>query len=119
MTPFEMTGWSMAPWLKPGDLLLADPPGRVGPGDVVVLRNRATDESVVHRVIRLSPLQTKGDRNASYDPLTPDWRIEGVVTRRCRDGVWKPLRYRSVLRLVSLFGLYPGQKLPAWVGHVV
>jgi hypothetical protein len=114
-----MTGWSMAPWLKPGDLLLAESRDLLYPGDVVVLRNRSTDDTVVHRVIDVSPLRTKGDRNGSYDPLTPDWTVNGVVTRRCRAGVWKPLRFGRALRVLSILGLYPGQRLPKWVGRVV
>jgi hypothetical protein len=123
--PFEMTGWSMAPWLKPGDLLLAEPtePGRLVLGDVVVLRNRESGLSVVHRIVGKCdgafPFQTKGDRNRERDPMTPAWEFQGVVRRRFRNGAWRSLRWRGVLRCLSVLGLYPGQRIPFWLSRSV
>jgi signal peptidase I len=120
--PLEMTGWSMAPWLRPGDLLLVDAtadPAGLNLGEVVVFRDRESGHAVVHRIVARSegtlPFRTKGDRNHEKDPPVPSWEFRGVVRRRFRNGEWKELRWRRFLWLLSVSGLYPGQRIPSWM----
>ena len=120
--PLEMTGWSMAPWLRPGDLLFVErveDPNHLGLGEVVVFRDRESGHSVVHRIIQRTsgtpPFRTKGDRNREKDPLVPSWEFRGVVRRRFRNGDWKKLRWRRLLWFLSVTGLYPGQRIPRWM----
>jgi signal peptidase I len=119
-----MTGWSMAPWLRPGDILLVEPvvdPERLGLGDVVVLRNRESGVSIVHRIVRRSegafPFETKGDRNRERDPKDAVWEFQGVVARRFRNGDWTKLSGRRLFWTLSVLGLYPGQRLPIWMSR--
>jgi hypothetical protein len=94
-------------------------PERIGLGDIVVLRNRERGVSIVHRVVcrseGLFPFHTKGDRNRQKDPQDPAWEFQGVVTRRFRQGIWTVLGWRRSLWFLSVSGLYPGQRLPAWL----
>ncbi len=77
-----VTGWSMAPLLRPGDrVLLGEGPVRVG--DVVVIR--APEQLVVHRVVALvggdgdaaNWIVTRGDRVRRCDAPVPPSAILG------------------------------------------
>lgn len=122
---FEMRGVSMAPWLKPEDVLLVDASvakETIRAGDVIVFLNRGTGETVVHRVVRFRkgngfPFETKGDRSREIDPVDADVEFQGKALRRLRSGKWKFLRFGRLLRFLSVFGLYPGQRFPRWMSR--
>jgi hypothetical protein len=116
----------MAPWLAPGDVLLVQRevcPSSVKRGEVVVFCNDHLNQQMVHRVIRMEsqpqgfPFRTKGDRNVEEDALDfSQWKFNGVVTARFRNGKWKKLRNKKLLLWLSKKNLYPGQRLPKWLG---
>jgi signal peptidase I len=75
MILLAIQGISMAPGLKPGDVLMVDPgisKETLRVGDVAVFRNATNGNAIAHRVVSL-PLMTKGDRNRDTDPLTEEW----------------------------------------------
>lgn len=77
-------GWSMAPALTPGDLVLyTRAPVRVGERDVV-LALPGTSGAFLHRVVAVQldgGLRTKGDANDVCDPTpVPPQDVAGVVT---------------------------------------
>lgn len=115
----QMAGWSMAPWLKPGDILMVD--RRIGvseirEGEIIVMEDASRDMRYVHRVISVAPaLLTKGDRNREVDSYEGDWKFAGKVVGRVRGGHFRVVRRSSLLRILSVWGLYPGQRLPAWL----
>jgi len=122
LTPAEVCGHSMSPWLRPGDLLLVDRHVRVEAlrfGEVVVMRHRESGRELVHRVVAREPHagalapRTKGDRNREPDGPPEQWTLAGRVVSRHRGGRWRPLRWRRLLGLACRLGLYPGQRLPA------
>lgn len=124
-----MGGWSMAPSVKPGEILLVDsayPMTQIRVGDVVLVSNPERDFQMVHRVIghkNLSEKQTsfpfslKGDRNSVEDDLSSDWKYEGVVTRKYKHGRWTPIRFKRLFWLLSIWRLFPGQRLPSWMSR--
>jgi signal peptidase I len=119
MILLAIQGISMAPGLKPGDVLMVDPgisKETLRVGDVAVFRNATNGNAIAHRVVSL-PLMTKGDRNRDTDPLTEEWVYEGKGIRRNRNGTWKPLRHGRALAAFSKWGLFPGQKLPLWLSR--
>ncbi len=119
----EMSGWSMSPWLRPGDLLMVDPNipfAKLHLGDLVVLRHRDADVALIHRIVAPSdgpfPFRTKGDRNREEDDSKTSWEFQGKVVRRYRNGGWSTPRWGNVFRWWSRLGLYPGQRLPKMTG---
>jgi hypothetical protein len=115
-----MAGVSMAPFLLPGDALLVDEVDSVSDlalGDVVVMKHEGTCERIVHRVVGLNPLRTKGDRNSIWDPLDEAWRLGGVVTRRNRKGIWVSVFRGRIAYWLCRWGMYPGQKIPIWLSR--
>jgi hypothetical protein len=115
----EFRGISMAPFLRPGDIVWVDERAGLADlrfGDVAVFRHRATGEAMAHRVIGPGPV-TKGDRNREPDPPSDEWAFEGVAVRRYRSGRWSHLRFGRALALLSCWGLFPGQKLPSWLSR--
>ena len=83
MPAFVVSGASMNPDLRDGDLVLARrlkrPPS---PGEVIVYRHLQEDFPIVHRVSRstASGVWTAGDANAGPDPApVPADRVVGKV----------------------------------------
>ncbi|HVQ95256.1 MAG TPA: signal peptidase I [Mycobacteriales bacterium] len=80
--PLVVTSGSMAPGIRPGDLVLIDPapPARPGTGDIVTYR-RPGASPVTHRVVgrdAAGNYRTKGDANIQADPqLIPPDRVLG------------------------------------------
>lgn len=85
-SPNIVTSGSMAPWMQPGDILLASPasPASLGEGDVVVFDSaEAPGGQITHRLVQLNAdgtWITKGDANARADAgsVAPE-RISGEV----------------------------------------
>jgi signal peptidase I len=120
VSPFEVSGISMAPWLMPGDVVWVErefPSASLKLGDLVVMQNRTSGSGYVHRVIRANPLQTKGDRNQMADPRSDDWIYGGRVRRFSRNQNLKPTRDGLLLWALCRFGLYPGQRIPRWLSR--
>ena len=120
--PMEMSGWSMAPWLQPGDVLLVDidvSPKELVPGDVVVVRPHEGENSIVHRVVSSSEtlIRTKGDRNGMVDPDWPLTKFVGKVVQRHRNGKWTDVGRGKLLLWLSVRGLLPGQRIPGWMSR--
>ncbi len=64
-----ITGWSMEPALRPGDVCFYRRGSEALPGDMVTFR-RGDRALVVHRVVAVGPrgeLRTKGDANRGGD----------------------------------------------------
>jgi len=110
-----VSGYSMAPLLRPGDVVVVRL-GQVRPrlGDLVV--RRQSDALVVHRVIKLAGRQviTKGDATIFPDPpATPAellgvvTSIEGTSTLDLTRGAWRMLN--------PALALYSGFVSRAWV----
>jgi hypothetical protein len=82
----QVTGWSMAPLLHPGDLieLAACAPAHLRPGDIVVVRHGAT--MLTHRLVRASAgmLLLHGDNLHAPDQPVAEKRIVGLVIARER-----------------------------------
>ena len=122
---YEMKLWSMAPLLRPGDVLLVEtdrPIDRVLRGEVIVYREKNDAVSTAHRVIgfrngRAFPFRTKGDRNALPDDRHGELMFEGVVARRIRGSDVTPLRWNRIYLTLSVLGLFPGQRIPSWLGR--
>jgi len=108
---FEVTGGSMAPFVRDHDVVEVVPveDGEVGIGDVVVW-TRGDDRLVVHRVIAIGDgaTRTRGDALRLRDgPVGPD-RLIGKVTKITRNG--SPSRWglgmeRRALGWFSRFGV--------------
>ena len=81
----QVTSGSMRPWLRPGDAVQVAPvsPAEVRPGDLLVFLGSA--HWLVHRVIGLHPLRTKGDALLQPDPEPPSPPL-GRVTHLVRSG---------------------------------
>jgi signal peptidase I len=62
-------GYSMYPFLLPGDTLLFKTCGPDGfvPGDIIVYKDIISGRNVAHRIISKDPLKSKGDNLVHYD----------------------------------------------------
>lgn len=69
----EVTGWSMAPTLVPGDWVLAFRPPRFRLGDVVVVEHPQIPGYEMVKRIKGVPGQVVGDTTLAQD----DWWVEG------------------------------------------
>lgn len=73
-TPGVVTSESMAPWMRPGDIILAGPasPAGLERGDIVVFdRVETPSGEITHRLVgrqRSGAWVTKGDANEAVDP---------------------------------------------------
>ncbi len=115
----EMSGYSMHPFLRPGDRLLVRrvEPGSLRRGDVVVLAN-GPGSLVAHRLLRVLPDGrgiTKGDALLRPDPAPVDLRAAaGRVEAVIRRGRIIPVaagtrgRLKSLFAALSSLGLTPG-----------
>lgn len=86
----QVTGWSMLPALRPGDVLVIERAGReeISKGDIVLLlRDRRL---VVHRVVDINPagadLVTRGDSMPLPDRPARSHQCLGKVVSIFRDG---------------------------------
>ena len=101
------TGWSMAPFIKHGDILTLSPlPARTpGLGDVVAFKFPQTDKMAIHRVIETHQDRylLKGDYRSGPDCYILKTDILGIVSRIDRAG-----------SKVS-FGIGPGKALISYL----
>jgi signal peptidase I len=85
----QVTGWSMLPAVRPGDVVIVERAGRgeVSRGDIVLLlRNRRL---VLHRVVdssREADLVTRGDAMPAVDGPVPSQECLGKAVLIFRDG---------------------------------
>jgi hypothetical protein len=105
----EVTGHSMAPFLRPGDVLTIAPCRGASPsqGEVVAFAPRE-DRLLVHRLVarREDGLLLRGDAAPQADPLVARADVLGVVTRAERCGQ----RVRV--------GLGPERRAVAWLSRI-
>lgn len=94
-----VTGWSMAPLLRPGDRVVLDG-GVLRVGEVVVVA--APERLLVHRIAAIvdggdgaSFVVTRGDRVARCDAPSPVAAVLGRVVAVERNGRRRPLPQRS------------------------
>lgn len=112
----RVRGRSMAPTLRPGDVVLVEPagPDNLRPGDVVLLRSG--NGAMLHRFLGYTPqgwLLTQGDACACPDPPWPPEALLGKAVNMERSGRVQaipchPLRLklrRSLHRVVLLLKL--------------
>jgi hypothetical protein len=88
---FRAKGWSMAPFIRDGDLISVSPVPPRGPavGQVVAFLRADSGQLVVHRVIAAGPqgYAIRGDNVAGFeDAAVARERIIGCVTQVTRDG---------------------------------
>ena len=104
----QVTGSSMAPALRGGDVVTLVPVARSTPrvGDVVAFLRRG-HSLVVHRLVerRGSLCRARGDAAPAADEPISESEILGRVTRITRDA--RPVR----------FGLGPERRLLAWLSR--
>jgi len=89
----QVEGDSMAPTIRPGDVVVAEPLGGPAPepGDIVLVRG-ARGAPAVHRVIARRQkagewlIVTGGDATGGLDPVLRTWAVLGKVTSMERDG---------------------------------
>ncbi len=108
---FCARGWSMAPFIRDGDVITVSPlqNGLPGVGDVIAFARPETGNLVVHRVVarRGTDSLVQGDSMPEYtDGMIPAENLLGRVTRVERDG-------REVL-----LGLGPERSVIAWLSRV-
>ncbi len=106
---FLVSGKSMRPTLQQGEVVLGRParPDAFRRGDLIVYLD-AKARSVLHRVVSLKPLVTRGDNRLASDPPVPPcsplWRIThrhccGRLARLCIGMAGLRLARRLHLRL--------------------
>lgn len=120
-SPKIVMSGSMAPWLQPGDVVLAAPArlGELEDGEIVVFESaRAPGGEITHRLVARRAdgrWITRGDANAVADPRpVPPERITGVVevivprvglpSLWARTGQVVPLGLWTVVLAVSVWG---------------
>ena len=87
---FRASGFSMAPFLKDGDLLTVipfpDPPP--GLGDVVAFLHPINGRLAIHRIVARNKAgyRLKGDAADAADGMTPQANIIGIVRKVERNG---------------------------------
>lgn len=110
-TPTVVASGSMAPGLRPGDILLVEPasPDKLEPDRVVLFdADYVTEGRVVHRLVRQRPSGrwiTMGDANPRVDPRTvaPEditGIVRGTIPRLGLPALW--LRMGEILPLTLL-----------------
>lgn len=104
-----VTGGSMHPLLREGDLVrLSAPSGTWSPGDIV-LYQRADGRYVLHRIIKEAGgrLQCCGDHQWRSEEIGPE-QVVALGEARCREGSWRPLNSGGLARWGRLWtALYP------------
>jgi hypothetical protein len=116
---FRAKGWSMAPFIRDGDVICVSPLAASGPmiGDVVAFFTPEMQRLVVHRVVlrRGDACVSRGDNVPGMtDGTISGKHILGRVTRVTRDGrdVWLGLGpERRLIALLSRTGLLPPARL--------
>lgn len=110
---FCALGWSMAPFVRDGDVITVSPLGKElpGVGEVVAFVRPGAGSVAVHRVVARcgTALLIKGDGVTEYtDGIIPAENLLGRVTRVEREGrdVWSGLGpERTVIAWLSRAGL--------------
>lgn len=118
-TSVVITSGSMAPAIRPGDVVVAEPHhGRaLGPGTVAVFRDPSGDGLVTHRISGVNPdgsYLTRGDANRAADstPLRPEQvvgvgrilvPVAGLPVVWYLAGAWDKLAAGAVLVLLCLW----------------
>lgn len=104
---FRALGWSMAPFIKPGDMLLIEPIGKRKPsvGEVVAFSLPVSGGYRVHRIIqRLKKgFLIKGDNTVHDDGIVTFECILGKVKKVSRRGKKVRLGINIGRRWVALF----------------
>jgi signal peptidase I len=84
----KVTGQSMLPAIRPGDLLTVQrhSPQGLQPGQIILIQRN--QKLTAHRVVRVcgEQLVTRGDSVPSLDPPIPASEVVGVVTAIHRNG---------------------------------
>ena len=103
---FLVTGESMRPTLRQGDLVLGAPvcAALLKRGDIVVFTD-GEGRRVIHRVVGTRPLRTQGDNRLAPDPPVPPssslWRVthlrQGERSTRLRSGATGWCLFRQLL----------------------
>ena len=122
---FRAKGWSMAPFIRDGDVISVAPlgPALPGLGEVVAFVHPEIGKLVVHRVVarRGGGLLIQGDNlPGAADGLVPRENLLGRVTAVQRGGrkVWLGLGpERFLIALLSRVGLLA--TLRGWVGPLL
>ena len=82
---FTLRGMSMYPTFKDQDIISCSfDIDHIDIGDILVFKDSTTSEYTCHRVVKLSPLQTKGDNSICMDNLqdfTPLGKVVGANSR--------------------------------------
>jgi signal peptidase I len=114
----RVDGYSMLPTLEGGDLVVIQnvPIGDVRVGEIVVYNGLCSTggESVVHRVVSITPsgLITKGDNNP--DPDQSSNIANGPITQQCLEG-----KVVYVIPYVELLAYYVDRyNLPQWYNYL-
>ena len=110
---FRARGWSMAPFIKDGDIITVNPlkDRKPGLGDVMAFVHPETNQVVVHRIIakRSTGFIIQGDSVGDHpDGLIPKENILGRVVDVHREGrnIWLGLGLeRYIIALLSRIGL--------------
>lgn len=123
-----VTGGSMHPMLRDGDLVLVEPSNNVKVGDVVVFRHK--DELITHRILWIKTnidgectLRTKGDHVLSMDaPILDSELVGGVAIRRgsrqiylgtlSTDLISKMMA--ALMRVQAGLYIHPGEEQEGW-----
>ena len=107
---FRARGWSMAPFIKDGDVITVSPfqGRRPGLGEVVAFVRPGENKLVVHRIVRQDEtnLYIQGDNSPDHvDEVIPGENLLGRVRRIERNGrrIW--------------LGLGPERSVIAWLSH--
>lgn len=107
---FQARGFSMAPFIRDGDVLTVVPKGggRSNPGDIVAFVHPANDRLTVHRIvaIRGGKVAIKGDNVSVPDGAIPEENILGFVRRVERDGRVVRPGFGTAGRLIASLSRY-------------
>jgi signal peptidase len=103
VTPYLVSGPSMKPGFTPGDIVVARgvDPEEIKVGDV--LRIKATNGYVFHRVVSVHPtanglwFTTKGDNNNTNDPPVHESRVAGRIVFDIPYVGWVPIKIKEFL----------------------
>jgi signal peptidase I len=117
---FRAAGFSMAPFIRDGDVItIAPAPARIRFGEVVAFEDSPGGKLAVHRVVRISGdgYLTKGDNAAEPDARVPRPGVLGLVVRVEHRG--KRVRFglgieRAAIAFLSRYGWLIPVVLTAW-----
>ncbi len=118
---FRSRGFSMAPFIRDGDVIMVEPLGGAHPalGDVAAFIHPETGKVGVHRIIggQGDACLTKGDNNPGADGLIPRANILGRVKKVERNGREVGLGLgpeKIIISFLSRCNLFTTVLNPAW-----